>query len=369
MPRVAARDAGLYVLARLAGVIGVVLMARHADVDAFNYLWRYDGRHYVEIARHGYDFSWTHKPDGGLVNTDIAFFPLFPALTAAVAFVLPVGAPGAALLVAAVAGTAAAVAIGVVARETVGPRAAPVSVVLWAAAPHAVVLSMAYSESLFVALAAWCLLFVLRGRWLVAGALAAGAGLTRPTGAAVLLALVAAASVEMWRHRRVLLRPALAVAAAVAGLAVHPVWCWVEVGRWDAYLVMQRDGWHSHFDAGAYEWRLLREMLTEQAPNAVAVEGTLTLLVAALLTVVLVLERTRMPLVVYSATLLVLAVGTAGYHQSKPRFLLPAFPLAIALAKMLTGLRTASIAVLLAGLVAVSSWYGGWLLTVAPLSP
>ncbi len=52
-----------------------------------------------------------------------------------------------------------------------------------------VVLSMGYSESLFVALVAGTLLATHDRRWLVAGALGVAAGLTRPTGAAVAVAL------------------------------------------------------------------------------------------------------------------------------------------------------------------------------------
>lgn len=358
----------LYALVRLAGVVGILLTAAPTDVDVLDSLWRWDGRSYVDIAREGYDWSQERRPDGTLRNTNVAFFPLYPGLMAAVAQVSGLSYPVAGLLVSGTAGLVAAVAVGGIARTWLGARATLPAVVLWAAAPHSVVYGMAYSETLFIALAAWCLLLLLRERWLWAGVFAALAGTTRPTASAVVATVGIAALVAMWRARKVLWRPVVAGILAVAGFLLHPVHCAIRLGQWDAWLVQQREGWRSTYDFGASEIELLRDGLSVTTTLR-DIDSTLTLLAGALLAVVLVLERARLPLVVYSVTLVAVAWGTGGYHQSKPRFLLPAFPLALVLVRGLAGLRTSSIVVLLAAVVSLASWYGGYLLVLQDLSP
>ena len=76
-------------------------------------------------------------------------------------------------------------------------RAGLLLVALFAAAPMGVVLSMAYTEALFCALAVWALVGVLRGQWLLAGLCSAAAGLVRPTGSALALAVGLAALVAV----------------------------------------------------------------------------------------------------------------------------------------------------------------------------
>ena len=365
-----------YVVVRACALVGIAAMCGRAHVDLDNYLWRYDGRAYVGIAEHGYD-----PAPGGLVGpNNLAFFPLFALLARGLAAVTPLGFPGAALAVAGAAGVVAAAFIAALARDVgLSVPAAAVTVALWAAAPHALVLSMAYSESLFCACAAAALWCALRRRWWAAGLAGAAAGLTRPAGLAVVVALGVAAAVAIVRPGSTartggtastprpwaaLLMPAM----AAAGMVAYPLWCWHRVGRWDAWLYIQRVGWHSRFDAGRYEVRAVHRALTTGHP-AVLVECALTLVAATVLCVVLAVRRHPVPLVAYSATLVALAWGTAGYPQSKPRFVLPAFPLAMLLARALCRARPATVAAVLVGVVAVSSWYDGYLLTVWTFSP
>ena len=71
----------------------------------------------------------------------------------------------------------------------------------------------------------------------------------------------------------------------------------------------------------------------------------MTLLIVAagvLLFALLLAYRAPLPLIAYSGVLLLIAVGGSGFFESKPRFLLPAFPLLIPLARALFQLgRTA----------------------------
>ena len=55
-------------------------MARHFGGHVSTLLGRWDGRWFVDVARHGYDTTLTRRSDGGLVNTNIVFFPALPYL-------------------------------------------------------------------------------------------------------------------------------------------------------------------------------------------------------------------------------------------------------------------------------------------------
>jgi hypothetical protein len=79
----------------------------------------------------------------------------------------------------------------------------------------------------------------------------------------------------------------------------------------------------------------------------------------------------RLPLYAhaYTVVLLVSALGSGWYIGAKPRFLLPAFLLAVPLARLLARTRPVVLIPLL-GLVAVAStWFGFLLMTTAGLAP
>ncbi len=97
------------------------------------------------------------------------------------------------------------------------------------------------------------------------GALAALAGLARPNGIAVAAAVLAAAGLEVWRHRR---RPGrithrLWTGAALAplGWAAYVLWVGHRAGDlFGGYFAVQR-GWGSTFDLGRDAVRSVRHLL------------------------------------------------------------------------------------------------------------
>jgi hypothetical protein len=154
----------------------------------------------LSIARYGYDGVPVTLVDAlgrHTADTAYAFFPGYPAAIAAVGLLTGGNLVVAALLVTNVAGVAAAYGLVRLAEVVPGGsrRAGLLLVALFAAAPMGVVLSMAYTEALFCALAVWALVGVLRGQWLLAGLCSAAAGLVRPTGSALALAVGLAAVV------------------------------------------------------------------------------------------------------------------------------------------------------------------------------
>ena len=148
----------VYVVVRVIGIVVLVARAHQLGLDPLARMTRDDGQWYLGIAAHGYDASIVFRPDGTPVNTNVAFFPAYPALIRLFSSLPWVEPRGAAFLVTALAGLAAAAGIFLIARDLIGARAALVVLALWASWPHGVVLSMAYSEALFTAFAAWSLL-------------------------------------------------------------------------------------------------------------------------------------------------------------------------------------------------------------------
>lgn len=362
----------LFALARFSGATVLALVALRHGKEPFAVLGTsWDATWYLGIAEHGYGkvLQGTYN-----VMSDRAFFPLFPALIRAVAAVTPLAAPGAALLVAWGASAAAAYGMWLTGARLRGRATATALVLVWGLLPHSVVLSMAYTEPLLTAFAAWSLYAVLTGRWLWAGTLAALAGLARPNGFAVAAAVVAGAAWELWRRRGRVSpapwgSPRLWAGAALAPLGWSAYVLWVGLRTGDplgGYFEVQRK-WGSVFDYGHgtldYAKHLLRERDGFVPPMAL-----MLVLAAVLLFALLLAERVPLPLVVYSGVLLMVTLGGAGFFSSKPRFLLPAFPLLLPLAVALA--RTAKArpwhaTVVVAALAGLSFAYGAYLVVLA----
>ena len=209
---------------RAVGVAVLGLMARVHDTPLVTELRSWDGVWMLSIARYGYDDVPVTLVDAlgrHTADTAYAFFPGYPAAIAAVGLLTSGNLVVAALLATNVAGVAAAYGLVRLAEVVPGGsrRAGLLLVALFAAAPMGVVLSMAYTEALFCALAVWALVGVLRGQWLLAGLCSAAAGLVRPTGSAPALAVGVAAVVAVVQ-RRDGVRPWLGGLLAVTGSIV-----------------------------------------------------------------------------------------------------------------------------------------------------
>ncbi|WP_030779042.1 mannosyltransferase family protein [Streptomyces sp. NRRL S-920] len=321
---------------------------------------RWDSLWYTRVAEHGYGWEVT-LPDGS-VHSNLAFFPLLPWLERLVSAVGPLSYADAGLVVSWVASLFAAAGIFAVADHVYGRRAGICAAALWAVLPVGIVQSMAYSESLFTALAAWSLYAVLRGRWVWAGVLASAAGLTRPVGGAVVVAIWVAAAVQAYRERRADGRMILGVVLAPLGAAGYVLWVGHRTGGGlFGYLDVQA-GWGNGFDFGYAFARFVGDKFTS-VPGALAGLGLIVGVVLVVwLYVVGVRQGQPLPLLVYTGIVVALALCAAGYFGSKPRLLMPAFPLLLPLAVALARLRTSRSALVLGGVAVVSAVYGAfWL--------
>lgn len=291
---------------------------------------RWDSLWYVRVVEHGYSFTLT-APDGRILS-DMAFFPLFPALERVLSHLLFISPADAGLVISAVSSLFAAVGIYRLVGLFTDYRTALLVVVLWATVPVSIVQSMAYSESLFTAVSAWALYCALREKWLFAGLLACAAGLTRPVGVAVALGVWCAVAVsvrkEGWSAAR-----ALALVVSPAGFSAYIFWVGAQKGSLLGYLDVQSE-WGNGFDGGVTFLKFIGALIV--TPPYV---GGVALIVAVGLAIWSYLlgfsGRYPLPVQVYSGIVVLLALGSSGFFGSKPRLLLPAFSLLIPLAMFL----------------------------------
>jgi hypothetical protein len=357
-----------YAAVRALGLVTLAVWSAARDKSPHQLLSaRWDSLWYTRVAELGYGYE-VRLPNGD-VHSNLAFFPLLPWLERAFAAVTPLSYADAGLLVSALASLAAAWGIFAVADHVYGRRAGICAVLLWAVLPVGIVQSMAYSESLFTALAAWSLYAVLTGRWLTAGLLASLAGLTRPVGAAVVAAVWVAAIASFVRERRVPARTgapswrrALAMLIAPLGAAGYVLWVGRHTGKGPLGYLDVQAGWRNGFDGGYAFARFVADKFTS-FPSALA--GLALIIGVGLLAwlyVICVRQRQPLPLLVYAGVVTLLALCASSYFGSKPRLLLPAFPLLLPPALALARLRTSRSAWVLGGVAVASAVYGAfWL--------
>ncbi|HET6795190.1 MAG TPA: mannosyltransferase family protein [Acidimicrobiales bacterium] len=300
-------------------------------------LGTWDAGWYVHLAAHGYTTS-LDPPNG--FSAGMAFFPLLPLLIRMVSHLGPSPLAAGAILVAAV-GLADAVLLRRLCLELTGDRGwADRAVLLWCLWPGAYVLSLVYAEGLTVLLALVCLLSLARRRWLAAGVAAALATATQPDALALVAGCAwAAASAVRRGDRRSLIAPVL----APAGFLAYMGWLWSATGHPDAWYVVEGHFWKGGLDIhGATVGLVSRFLAAPSAPdNWVPLAGVAFVVVAGLA-----LRRMRppAPVVLFAAGVVVSAMAS-GPVGLRPRFLLVAFPLVIAVAGWARGWRLPVVAV------------------------
>lgn len=410
--RAAAPALLLFLAARAVGLAGLLLLShRSAGYTLHRLAVHWDASWYLDIAQHGYDHA-IRAPLPGQGHhryTNLAFFPVYPALIRALHTVLPVLPWGVAgLATAGLCSVAAAWGIHAAVAHRYGSRVGTLAALLWGIGPTAVIESAGYSESAFTALMAWALFAVLKRRWLTAGTLTLLAGLTRPTGVAMAAALFAAAALEVWTELRArgsgryrldrlyrfvagfgadpapgpsalpsapagrapLWRPVTAALVAPLGWLGFVAWTGLRLHHWNAYFQIQAL-WKSRFDFGHTTAADFKMLLTRGTPVNLYIPVVGCVLIAAVvLLAATVAQRQPLPFVVLSLVMVVIALGDAAYFSSRARFLLPAFPLLLPIASGLARMRNRTVlTAVLAAAALVSAMYGAYVLLYAPSPP
>lgn len=241
------------VLTWYAAAFSVGARAPHRSFapDKLLTMWnRYDATWYMSVVTHGYQDP-----------RQAAFFPLYPALTAALTPLIGGAAHriAAAMIVSNLGALAAFVGLGLLATHEDSAAAGP-SIRALAAYPLSLFTVAGYADSLLLALAIFALYFARRDRWGLAALCAFLAGLTRPTAIFLVLPLAweYGAQHGIWqalRERRGRLLwsrvcgrtiPAwlAAVCAVPAALGLYAVFLWQRFGDPMEFATVQSVDWH-----------------------------------------------------------------------------------------------------------------------------
>ena len=292
---------------------------------------RWDAQWYARIAEHGY--GTTIVASHGRHLSDYAFFPLLPLAERFLHNITSLSFTTSGVVVSVVASIAAAIAIKNIATFFGSQEFAHSLLILWAIYPFSALLWMSYSEALFTALAAWALYSVMKERWWSAGIFALLAGATRPIGIAVTAAVLIEALLHIKRYRSV--KPLPAVLLAPLGWLGFIVYVDIhsKAHSLGAYFDYQR-GWGNGFDGGQafFSW-LFRALLHQPVIGFGSAIGVAIVMWALIATCRMKLPRA---LKIYALIIVAIALSTAGYFSSKPRYLIPAFILLAPVAKMIS---------------------------------
>ena len=350
-----ARPLGIYLASRTVVVAALgVAAVLHPEWNFGFLLGHWDSSWYRRVAADGYP-AVVPTGEGLPANqSTVAFFPLFPLLTRFLAGATGLSVTAAGVLLAAGFGALAAALLWELVRREAGADVADRATALFCFFPAAAVLSLNYAESLLLALAIGCLLALRRQQWLLAGVTAGLATATRPNA----VALVACCAWEAGRRlRRREWRALAAPLLAPAGLLVFFAFLWVRTGDALVWLHVQAAGWDQHVDFGRSTIQGVLDTLRHPGVHLNISVGAASFVFAVVAGVLLVRSRLPSVFVVYSAVVLALAFSSQAVG-SRPRFVLTAFPLIVAVARRARGpaflIVLGSSAVLLAALTVLS---------------
>ncbi|MGW2678573.1 glycosyltransferase family 39 protein [Streptomyces sp. NPDC001436] len=359
----------VHIALRATGLAVMAVWAATKNVSPWEILGgRWDSVYYVHIAQYGLTTPMATPSPCAFAgpSCQMAFFPVYPTLVRYTGLLTHLPMSGVAIGLAILASLVAAWGIFAVTDKIYGRRVALFTCALFALEPAALVQSMAYTEPLFLALSVWAMYAVMTKSWLTAGVLAFFAGATRPSGSAIVAAVVLAGVWEyvQWRRRRRSQRPAvgrIVTASLIAPLGWFGYVGYVgwHFGRWDGYFELQRR-WGSVYDGGFDTLRELWNTFTEVHTTLNHVVVSLTVVTSVVL-FVLMTRRRRPPIVVwiFAAMIMLVALGGAGFYFSKMRFIMPAFPLLFPFALALARARRSTVLWILGSATAVSALFGG----------
>jgi Mannosyltransferase (PIG-V) len=289
-------------------------------------LGSWDGSWYLLIAGHGYFPPPAQFPIAP--GSAFGFFPVWPLLLRGVSDLSGLTPIVVGVVLALVFGAAASVALWHLVCHLCDQSVADRAVVLWVFFPGAVVLSMVYSEGLAILLCAVSLLALLKHRWLVAGCAAGVATGVHPE-ALVLVACCLWAAVAAVRSDRdwwALVAPVL----SLAGVVAYFLYLWNATGDLLAWYHVERDQWGG---TGFYHDTVFVVRESVVHPHDLeALVPALGLLFA--LFGLYLMVRWRPPVIIWIYTVgILLSAFDSNMVGARPRVLLTAFPLIVAVAR------------------------------------
>jgi len=322
-------------------------------------LGSWDASWYLLIAGHGYFPPPAHFPIAHGAAT--AFFPVWPLLLRGISDLTGLTPIVVGVGLAFVLGAAASVAIWYLVHHLCDGAVADRAVVLWAFFPGAVVLSMVYSEALAILLCAICLLALLKRQWWVAGLAAGVATGVHPEAVVLVPCCLWAAGVAVYQRRDwwALVAPVL----SVAGVAGYFLYLWNTTGDFFEWYRTERDQWGG---TGFYHDTVFALRQSVSHPHDLeAVVPALGLLFAVVGLYLMVRWRPPVIIWIYTVGILVSAFDS-NMVGARPRVLLTAFPLIVAVARRVRPAAFGTVAAVSGFLLATMTFLLFSLVLVAP---
>ncbi len=323
----------VYTLCRgltLAGLVIADVFTGHGlggDLD----IW--DARWFIRAAEHG----WPNRipmVHGHAAASTLAFFPLFPLVIRWLTALTGVGPVVVGVAVSGLTGLSAIVAVGMLVRHFAGTAKAERAALLLAVFPGTFVFSLAYSEGIVITCVAFGLLALLRRQWWLAGVLGLIATATSPIALAFVVSCAWCAGAELRRGRnwRSLVAPVL----APLGFLGYMVWLWAHTGTLSAWRVAERGGWKS-YPSLHYPLHVITTFVFDPvAPTRTGQLLVIGTVVAVIGAVFAIRERQPAPVLLYGLVAVAMAAISAPVGL-RPRFLMLAFPLVVAMGTRLRG--------------------------------
>jgi hypothetical protein len=322
----ARRTLAVYAASRVLTLAVMWIAAHRVGYRLIALLSSWDGNWFLTVVRSGYP---NHVPVGGAVaaQSTLPFFPLYPLATRAAAWVLPGSDAWAAIAVSLACGAIGAILVHRLTELVADRRTADRVVVLYCLFPGSMVLSWAYSEALTVTLAAGCLIALLRQRWLLAGVLAGAATACRANAVVLVAVCLWEATAAVRRDRT--WRPLLAPAIAPTGIIAFFGYLWAHTGDPLAFLHAE-EAWGVQPGAGRRTLHMIWSVVRAPTANPTFTIAVISLGFAVLTAVVLVRRPWPPMLSVYALGILAFSVVSRS-DGLRPRDILIAFPLLMAL--------------------------------------
>jgi hypothetical protein len=322
------RPGAIYLVSRAVVLVTMGVVAAIGGGSLGGRIYRWDSVWYLRASGGGYPSQLPTGHGHVLANT-IAFFPGLPLLIRGLSGLTAMSQFSAGVVVSSITGLTAVIGVWMLVREFASEQTANRVTILFAFFPGSFVFSMIYSEGLVVTGAAFGLVALMRRRWVVAGLL----GLVATSAAPIALAFelsglwAAAVAIHKGRDWRALAAPILAPLGTIAYL----LWTWQHTGTLAAFSRTERGGWRS-FLSIAYPFKIVWQNVAHPITTFANQRLVFFCIIGVLLAVIIAI-RDRQPslLLIYGIGVGVLALLTQPVGP-RPRIILDAFPLVIAVA-------------------------------------
>jgi hypothetical protein len=353
---------GLYVGLRIGFLVVLAVADPHLHSHLSLQFDRWDGAWFVAAAEHGWPH---HVPTGWMYSaeTTIAFFPGLPLAIRALSLDGTISPVAVGLVISAVTGLTATLAIAHLARRVAGEEVGTKTTVLFVLFPATFIFSLIYAEGIVLTAVALGLLCLLDRRWLAAGALGAIATFTSPValafvGAAGVVALTEVVARRTWRAL-------LAPLVGMVGIAAYMAYLWQHTGSLGAWRAAELHGWRSSpsltFTIGQVG-KLLTDPFGQTETTVLLVAGTAVAIVGLVF-----LVRRGAPLAVTAYGILAVCLAAVSAPVGlRPRFIMIAFPVLIGWAWRVTGRWWVLVLVVTSATMVWLSFYEFWTWAIFP---